>query len=647
MQGLIAGVVGIPLLASAVVALLRRWPQAARIVALAAVALTALCAAALAFYAPGASLTVPEWLPGAGPMDLTAGASGLYAALATSLGLLLVLLSALPESVEHPELVEGCARPDHYSLSSAVLLLALGGANAALLADHFLLRYVALEIAALCILLAPAAAKGAPVAEKPTPAADPSARGGYLLLRLGDAGLLAAIPILWRAAGTLRIDPALEAGKMLASARLGWAATGLVLAVWVKLGGWPFHTWARTGRRLSLASQAWLYATVVPNLGAYLLYRVTPLLAVAGPIQVAALWIGAIGALLAALLALMQRDPRAAMVYVGAVQGGLMLLVAAAGIKSAVWLGLLALTPLRLLLFLAADAAQKATSTISRRIATGLLVFGGLALLAFDMVIVWWARSVPATALLIAQVAVALGGAWPVAAILSDCTNSRSRAISMRTRLGNRAYGSRWATIGLLSATILAGGLAFGPLVRFAADVTHATPPPTPTLHTLTTSLPALVMAVALAITVRQLRRWPTLAALLQKTDRDTGDSEKGLARVAETLRTVIEVAILERAITWVKRAVTDSAKIVWIVEHGILEGTIDRSVQAVTDGAGIAHRAIEQEGLEGVLRRAVDAALALGRRLQRWHTGRLRRNLLWVPVALALAIVALVVYGR
>ncbi|MFN2165869.1 MAG: hypothetical protein ACK2U9_06370, partial [Anaerolineae bacterium] len=63
-------------------------------------------------------------------------------------------------------------------------------------------------------------------------------------------------------------------------------------------------------------------------------------------------------------------------------------------------------------------------------------------------------------------------------------------------------------------------------------------------------------------------------------------------------------------------------------------------------DSANIAYRTIEQEGLEGILRRAVSGALALGRRIQRWHTGRLRRNLLWVPVALALAIIALIVYG-
>lgn len=609
MGGLIAGVVGLPLLASGLVALaLRRRPLAARIVTLTAIALTALCVAVLVFHTPDAPLTVPEWLPGAGPMGLIAGASGLYAALATTLGLLLVLLPTP-------------APP----LASGVLLLALAGANGALLADHLLLRYVALEIVALCIFLAP-------LTEQPSPAVNPSGKRGYLLLRLGDAGLLGAILILWHTTGTLHIDPALEAGKALDPTQLGWAVAGLVLAVWVKLGGWPFHLWSQTGRRLSLASQAWLYATVVPNLGLYLLYRVTPLLAHTGAVQAIVLWIGAIGALLAALLALAQPGPRAAMVHVGAAQGGLMLIAAAAGVKSAMWLGLLALTPLRSLLFMAADAAQK----VPRRVATALLVFGGVALLAFNLVTLWWAReNIPGIALFIAQVAAALAGVCAVAAI------SKSRS-----RLENRAYWSRWIVLGLLSTIILTGGLAFGPLVHFAADVTHTTLPATPTLQTLTTSLPALLVAVALAIILWQLRRRSIPATISQRTDREAWDSEKGLTHIAETLRSAIEVTILERALTWTKQAVTNSARIVWIVEHGILEGLVDRSVQAVTHGAGVAHRAIEQEGLEGILRRTVSAALALGRRLQQWHTGQLRRNLLWVPLALALAILTLMIAG-
>jgi hypothetical protein len=45
-------------------------------------------------------------------------------------------------------------------------------------------------------------------------------------------------------------------------------------------------------------------------------------------------------------------------------------------------------------------------------------------------------------------------------------------------------------------------------------------------------------------------------------------------------------------------------------------------------------------------VRRVVGAALSLGRGMQRWHTGRLRRNLLWVAIGLAAAVVSVVVYG-
>jgi NADH:ubiquinone oxidoreductase subunit 5 (subunit L)/multisubunit Na+/H+ antiporter MnhA subunit len=627
MTGLIAGVVGLPLLASGLVTTIlhrlpaRCHPLAARIVVLATVASVVLCATALAFCAIDTPFSIAEWLPGAGPMGLSTGDSGLYAALATTVGLFLVLLSAPAPS-----------------LAYAILLLALAGANGALLANHFLFRYIALEIVALCIFLAP-------LAERSTPPVDPSTRGGYLLLRLGDAGLLAAILILWHAAGTLHIDPALEAGRAMGPAHLGWAAAGLVLAVWVKLGCWPFHIWCQTGRRLSLAAHAWLYATVMPNLGAYLLYRVTPLLADVGPIQTAALWIGAVGALLATLLALVQLEPRAALVHVGAAQGGLMLLIAAAGCKPAVWLGLLALTPLRLQLFMASDVTQKANSTIPRRVAAVLLAFGGLTLLMFNLVTLWWTReSIPTTALFIAQAAAALGGMWIVS---QPRTRSEDHARSKdRMRFRNHGYWPQWVTMGLLSFIVLVGGLAFKQIVHFTADVTHTTPPAIPTLQTLTSSLPALLAAAALTLVLQQLRRRSKSTPVSQSVEHQMWDAEKGFTRAAETLRSVIEVSTLERALDWIKRFVTDSARMVWIVEHGVLERMIDCSVQAVTRSASIAHRVIEQEGLEGILRRAVSGALALGRRLQRWHTGRLRRNLLWVPVALTLAIITLVIAG-
>jgi hypothetical protein len=123
-------------------------------------------------------------------------------------------------------------------------------------------------------------------------------------------------------------------------------------------------------------------------------------------------------------------------------------------------------------------------------------------------------------------------------------------------------------------------------------------------------------------------------------------DSEKGLARVATSIHAFVEVAILERTVSWLRQAATGGARIVWFVEYGILEGILHRSAQAVADGAGAAYQVIEQEGLEGILQRVVRAVLALSRKAQRWHTGKLRRNLLWVPVALALAILVVMMYG-
>jgi len=93
-------------------------------------------------------------------------------------------------------------------------------------------------------------------------------------------------------------------------------------------------------------------------------------------------------------------------------------------------------------------------------------------------------------------------------------------------------------------------------------------------------------------------------------------------------------------------RAVVDGARVTHrVVEHKGLEGLLRRSVQVVVDGARVTYRVVEHKGLEGLLRRVVRAVLVLSRGLQRRHTGRLRRNLLWVAVSLTLAVLALVLY--
>jgi hypothetical protein len=111
--------------------------------------------------------------------------------------------------------------PDLPPFSAALLLLMLSAANIAFLSKNFLGRYVALEVVGLGIALAPLleVREGARLA-----------RWVYLLLRLGDVGLLLAILVLHRAAGTLDINAALSASLTLPPALLAWIVGGFVLA---------------------------------------------------------------------------------------------------------------------------------------------------------------------------------------------------------------------------------------------------------------------------------------------------------------------------------------------------------------------------------------------------------------------------------
>lgn len=607
-QGFFIALFAIPFLASGLIAFLLRRASSStvRYVALAATAATALCAMLLLPAIGDGPAIVIEWMPGAGSMTLSLGATGLYAALATSLAAFLITLGT-PYQTERP------------ALSASVILLALSAANAAFLAEHFLARYVALEIAALCIALAPLVElKGE--------------RGGrsfwliYLVLRLGDVGLLSAILILADASGTLEIAPALQAGATLDNVRLGWVVAGLLLAVWVKMAGWPFHLWSRFGRALSLNTHAWLYAIVAPNLGAYLLYRVTPLLALHSPLQTVALWLGAGGAALAMLITLTHKDLRNALIYIGAAQAGLLLFAAACGLQMVVWLSLLATTVLRALLFLAGDAGQQDLSPARRRAVSGMFALGGLALTAFGLLITWWGRvqTAPLDVQFVAEAAVALTGVWAVRETYRLAGRERRAPETDHVSLTPPSPG-QWAAIGALALIVLVGGLGLGPWVRRLATTASIPMPEIPSPFSLlryAITAPALLLISILTLMAWSLQKRSgarLLEAFPAEQREATYDLEEGLAQAARALHAIVEV--------------------------GILEQIVALSVRGVVEGSRIAYQFVEQEGLEGLLRRVVRAVMGLNNVLKRWHTGLVRRNLLWVPISLALAILAALLY--
>jgi len=377
---LLGGLLLLPLLVGVTLALLRR-PAAplARRVTVVTFGLVTLCALGLLAYGEHEVQLPVTWLPGTGALSLHIGGVGLQAALATVLvGLVALVLKSEP-------------RRERGALADGLLLIALASGNAAFLAGHFLGRYVALELVALSVALMP-------LLQHRDRASRRDAQFVYLLFRIGDAGMLAGILLLLDIGGTLQIEAALQAGASESGSRLVWVVVMFLLAVWVKVGAWPFDRWLPVGRALPTQTGAWLYAVMMPNLGLYLLYRIAPLLELSAA-QHIVLWLSVASALLALARPLWRPEARKATAptYITATLGSLALIAAASGNTALiVWL-LLWGTPLRLLLWAmipapATPAPRRALFDGWDRVAQA--VRDQVEINVLDLSITWMAQSV-------------------------------------------------------------------------------------------------------------------------------------------------------------------------------------------------------------------------------------------------------------
>jgi len=498
------GALALPLGAGLVLGLLPVRAEQARRVGLIILAVaTASLAATLWLAAPGV-IWAAHWLPDMGALTLELGKSGLQAALATTAGGLVAL--ALVEA------------PRRWVLATG--LMCLGAANVAFLSGHFLGRYVALEVVALCVAVVPLIERS----ERDGPRI---ARAVYMLLRLGDAGLLMAILLLWRVTGTLDIDAALAGAQGGDPGLIRWVAAGFVLAVWLKMGAWPLQAWIEAAERLSPFARSWTFATVLPNLGFYLLYRVTPLLAARDATAQWLGWGGSLAALVAgvgALVLVRQGAWRRSLAYLGGAQAGLALVLAASGEGAIVLQMLLLVTPPRLALYCAEAIRGRQGSRTSAGIAGVVLA------------LVW------------------LPALWTM-----------------------RVTAPAWAALGYGAVLLMLGWTA---------------------------------VAVAFSgVSVSWGRMCPRL--------RGAGEGVLGAIAVA--------------AYRW--------------VEQGLLGGLLAGLAEGVLWTSRTTHTLVEQGALDGSMRLAVRTARGLSLRLQRWHTGKLRTNLLWGVLSFG-AMMAWAVWG-
>jgi hypothetical protein len=210
-------------------------------------------------------------------------------------------------------------------------------------------------------------------------------------------------------------------------------------------------------------------------------------------------------------------------------------------------------------------------------------------------------------------------------------------------------------------------------MLQHLADVAHGTVPAQPAALSLAryvVKTPATWIVLLLVVVVWRMQWRPRYPGLV--SSEQLYDLEEGLARIAQVLRAMTEVGLqedliiavvqavvggaawtrrvveqgaLEGSVRHVVRAVTGVGRLTYrVVEQGALEGSVRHVVRAVVNGGRFTHRVIEQEGLEGLLRHAVAATLKLAHVMRGWHTGKLRRNLTWVGVSLALAMLFMLV---
>jgi hypothetical protein len=569
--------VGIPVLAGAILALIKPAAKPARISALCASAVAGLSLA----MALAQSLRVPfgivhlglAWLPGAGSLALALAPPGLAVALATTIAFALAV----------------CLDDAPFGLG----LVCLGAANMALLAGDFLGRYVALEIVGLCVAavhLVVSRGKGGARA----------ARHTYMLLRLGDAGLLMAILLLWRLTGTLAIGDALGTATSFAGAAAGgpeasalaWIGAGLALAAWVKLGAWPMQVWLEPALDLSFLGRSWLYASVMPNLALYLLSRVSPLLAaipVVSPVLRSAGLLAALAAGAGALVLARGGRWRRSLVYLGALQGGLAMMLAAAGQGQALVTVVVVVTPLRLALdaWVPSDEARHVAGHVSG--GTRAL---GLAILGLLLIWIW-----------------ALG------------------------QLFTTGFG--WAAVGYVGLLPILGWGALALVL----------PHPAGEQRPVTASQGKVAHAgdgAAIDKLTRAANWWierGVLGGLVTRVAR-------GALLASRAAHGLVERRLLggiEDGITGGVMGVSKAAH--GLVEERLLGGLETGLARGVLKASQAAHLLVERGTLDGSLRVGARLVQSVSGHLQRRHTGRLRHNIAWLGVTLA-ALMVWVILG-
>ena len=196
----------------------------------------------------------------------------------------------------------------------------------------------------------------------------------FIVTRFGDVGFLAGIVVLWQATGSTNIFEIMQFARegSIPALSLYMAGGGFILAAVAKSAQFPLHVWLPDAMEAPTTISALIHAACLVNAGVYLLALTYPVFESViwwGPLV---LWIGALTALLAGVLALLEFDIKRVLAYSTVSQLGFMVAAVGVGGLYASQFHLVNHAVFKALLFLCAGAIVHAVGTRDLRQMGGL-----------------------------------------------------------------------------------------------------------------------------------------------------------------------------------------------------------------------------------------------------------------------------------
>jgi NADH-quinone oxidoreductase subunit L len=190
------------------------------------------------------------------------------------------------------------------------------------------------------------------------PEAARAAVKAFWTTKAGDVGLLVGLVLLWRQTGTFDLTElqALAVAGMIPAAGLSVITFCIYLGAAGKSAQVPFHIWLPDAMEGPTPVSALIHAATMVTAGVYLLFRTSWLFALTPDVLLIVGWVGAITALLAAVMACAQTDIKRVLAYSTVSQLGYMMTAIGAGFAAAGFLHLITHGVFKALLFLGAGA---------------------------------------------------------------------------------------------------------------------------------------------------------------------------------------------------------------------------------------------------------------------------------------------------